>query len=96
MTLRWKLMLALVGASLLGVLVSFGVMAVLPDLPLAVMLAVVLSAGLAAALGYGFANSIARALNDLQLVIHRFIKWDMDGLVPHECRATRSAPSPRR
>ncbi len=48
MTLRWKLMLALIGASLLGVLVSFAVMTVVPDWRFAGLVAALLAAGLAA------------------------------------------------
>ncbi len=33
-----------------------------------------------------FGGAIARALLDLNNVILRFIKWDMDGTVPHAAR----------
>jgi HAMP domain-containing protein len=86
MTLRLKLTLALVAASLFGVLISFAVMFALPEPLLAGTLAAALAAALVGAVGYLFAGSLAHALSDLHGVIHRFIKWDMDGLVPHASR----------
>jgi hypothetical protein len=55
MTLRLKLLLALIGASLLGVLVAFVIAAMLPNPVLAGPLAAVLPAALVVALGNGYA-----------------------------------------
>lgn len=40
-----------------------------------------------AGFGYMFGGTLGTALNDLTNVILRFIKWDMDGSVPHVARA---------
>jgi methyl-accepting chemotaxis protein len=58
----------------------------LPEPLVAGTLAAALAAALVGAVGYLFAGSLAHALSDLHGVIHRFIKWDMDGLVPHASR----------
>ena len=86
MTLRLKLLLAFVAASLFGVLLSFAAMAAMPEPLLAGLVAAVFSAVVAGGIGYVLANNLAHALTDLQAVIDRFIKWDMDGLVPHAVR----------
>ena len=86
MTLRLKLLLALIGASLLGVLVAFVIAAMLPNPVLAGPLAAACR-GPCCGPRQWLRGTIAGALTDLQLVIRRFIKWDMDGEVPHAARA---------
>jgi hypothetical protein len=85
MTLRLKLLLALIGASLLGVLVAFaGNVAQSGSRGPARRCA---CRGPCCGPRQWLRGTIAGALTDLQLVIRRFIKWDMDGEVPHAARA---------
>jgi len=46
----------------------------------------IIAAALAAGIGYMFGGIVAQALADLNGVILRFTKWDMDGIVPHAAR----------
>jgi hypothetical protein len=95
MTLRLKLTLALVAASLFGVLISFAVMFALPEPFLAGSVAAALGATLVGAVGYLFAGSLAHALSDLHGVIHRFINGTWTGSSRMPPATTRSAISPR-
>ena len=85
MALRLKITIALVAASLLGVAFSFTLADILPWLP-ALALSCLLSGALAAASGYAFGGVLGGGLTELRGVILRFMKWDMDGEVPHVAR----------
>ncbi len=58
----------------------------MPALP-ALALASLASARSPAAVGFVFGSGIGTGLSDLKSVIVRFMKWDMDGEVPHTARA---------
>ncbi len=86
MALRLKITLAFAATAIMAVVVSFALASVIPGTLLAALLAMVIAGSLAAGFGYMFGGAIARALLDLNNVILRFIKWDMDGTVPHAAR----------
>lgn len=78
--------LAAVVAALVGVSISFLLMAFSHTARGDMAILAALSAGLiAAGGGYRLGGGMARSLLDFQDVISRFTKWDMDGVVPH-CR----------
>jgi len=85
MALRTKISLALAVAALIGVAFSFAIAAVMPALP-ALALASLASAAVAGSLGFVFGSGVGTGLSDLKSVIIRFMKWDMDGEVPHTNR----------
>ena len=87
MVLRLKITLAFVVTALMAVLVAFVLASIVPSKALAVIFALAIAGAGAAALGYAFGGTIAQALTDLNNVILRFIKWDMEGVVPHAARA---------
>jgi hypothetical protein len=82
--------------ALMAVIVSFVLQAVIPSMGAAALLALIITGGIAAGVGYFAGGALARTLTDLNNVILRFIKWDMDGVVPHAGVPTRSAASPKR
>jgi hypothetical protein len=47
---------------------------------------IVPAGALAGGFGYFYGGLLAGALRDLAGVILRFLKWDMDGVVPHAMR----------
>ena len=85
MALRLKLTLALAAASLLGVAIAFTSAAILPLVP-AMAVATIVSATLAAVVGYSLGGTMGRSLSELRGVIVRFMKWDMGDEVPHTAR----------
>ena len=87
MVLRLKIMLAFVATAVMAVVVSFALAAMVPATLLAALLAMIVAGALAAGFGYMFGGATAQALSDLNNVILRFTKWDMDGIVPHAARA---------
>ena len=87
MVLRLKITLTFVVTALMAVIVAFALASIVPSKALAVILALAIAGAGAAALGYAFGGTIAQALTDLNNVILRFIKWDMEGVVPHAARA---------
>jgi methyl-accepting chemotaxis protein len=82
-----RITLAFVATALMAVVVSFVLGAMVAAPLLAALLAMIVSGGIAAVFGYVFGGATAQALADLNNVILRFIKWDMDGVVPHVARA---------
>jgi methyl-accepting chemotaxis protein len=86
MALRTKTSLVLAVVALIGVAFSFAISAVMPALP-ALALASLASAAVAGGLGFVFGSGIGTGLSDLRSVIVRFMKWDMDGEVPHTSRS---------
>ena len=86
MVLRLKITLAFAAMALMAVIVSFVLQQIIPGAGAAALLAMVVSVGLAAAYGYVWGGGISKALSDLNTVILRFTKWDMDGVVPHAAR----------
>src|SRR4029078_1412398 len=86
MALRTKTSLVLAVAALIGVAFSFAISAVMPALP-ALALASLASAAVAGGLGFVFGSGIGTGLSDLRSVIVRFMKWDMDGELPHTRRS---------
>jgi methyl-accepting chemotaxis protein len=87
MTLRLKITVAFAATAVMAVIVSFAVAAMIPGTTTAVLLGAVLAGALGAGYGYSFGGSFAQSLSDLNGVILRFIKWDMDGVVPHAARS---------
>jgi methyl-accepting chemotaxis protein len=87
MVLRLRITFAFVATALMAVVVSFVLGAMVAAPLLAALLAMTVSGGIAAVFGYVFGGATAQALADLNNVILRFIKWDMDGVVPHAARA---------
>jgi methyl-accepting chemotaxis protein len=87
MVLRMKITLAMVAIALMAVVVSFVVAVTVPATLLAALLAMLIAGGIAAGFGYVFGGGIAQSLADLNGVILRFIKWDMEGVVPHAARS---------
>jgi hypothetical protein len=67
--------------------VSFALAAMVEATFLAAHLSMILAGALGAGFGYVFGGTTAQALSDLNGVILRFIKWDMDGVVPHAARS---------
>ena len=78
MFLRLKITLAFVATALIAVILAFVLTAMVAAKPIAVLLALLIAGAGAAAFGYAFGGTIARALADLNAVILRFIKWDME------------------
>ena len=87
MVLRLKIMLAFAATAVMAVVVSFALAAMVPATLLAALLSMIVAGALAAGFGYMFGGATAQALTDLNNVILRFTKWDMDGIVPHAARA---------
>jgi methyl-accepting chemotaxis protein len=83
MVMRLKITLAFAATALAAVIISFVLQAAIQKTGPAILLALILAGGF----GYFFGGALGRALGDLNNVILRFTKWDMDGVVP---RATRS------
>jgi uncharacterized Tic20 family protein len=79
MALRLKLTLAFAATAMMAVVISFALASAISTTALAALLALIIAGGFGAIFGYMFASPIARALLDLNNVILRFIKWDMDG-----------------
>ena len=86
MALRSKLTLAFAATAVLAVLLSLLVSAAISGAGAAAFVAMVLAAAMGAAIGYSLGGSVAQSLSDLSAVILRFVKWDMDGVVPHVSR----------
>ena len=86
MQLRLKIALAFVATAFLAVATSFVLRAVIPSPAIDFVLSLLICCGLAAVFGYAFGGAVAGGLSDLNNVILRFIKWDMDGAVPHVAR----------
>ena len=86
MLLRLKIALAFVATAFIAVVISFALRALVVGTALDFLVAVIVSCALAAAFGYYFGGMIAGAISDLNNVILRFTKWDMDGIVPHGAR----------
>jgi methyl-accepting chemotaxis protein len=87
MSLRLKITLAFVAAALVGVVASFTLAANMSNMAAAAALAAILSSTVAGGFGYFYGGVLAGALRELAGVILRFLKWDMDGVVPHATRA---------
>ena len=87
MVLRLKIMLAFAATAVMAVVVSFALAAMVPATLLAALLSMIVAGALAAGFGYVLGGATAQALSDLNNVILRFTKWDMDGIVPHAARA---------
>ena len=87
MVLRLKIMLAFAATAVMAVVVSFALAAMVPATFLAALLSMIIAGALAAGFGYVFGGATAQALADLNNVILRFTKWDMEGIVPHVARA---------
>jgi methyl-accepting chemotaxis protein len=87
MVLRLKITLAFAATAVMAVIVSFALASMVQATVLAALLSMVIAGALAAGFGYVFGGAVAQALTDLNLVILRFIKWDMEGIVPHAARA---------
>ncbi|ODA66956.1 Methyl-accepting chemotaxis protein 4 [Methyloligella halotolerans] len=83
MGLRLQLSLALMIAALGGAALSSAFQSFLPELSTAMLWGAIVAAALAAIAGYLMGRTYSRALRDLQRVIARFTKWDMDGELPH-------------
>ena len=81
------LVVAFAATALMAVVVSFVLAAMVQSTVLAALLSLIVAAALAAGMGYVFGGATAQALTDLNNVILRFIKWDMEGVVPHAARA---------
>lgn len=86
MVLRLKITLAFIATALLAVVVSFVLQALIPNSGPALLLALLIAGGLGAGIGHFSGGLLAGALRDLNNVILRFTKWDMDGAVPHTAR----------
>ena len=86
MQLRLKIALAFVATAFLAVAISFALRAVIPSPSIDFVLSLLICCGLAAIFGYSFGGAVAGGLSDLNNVILRFIKSDMDGAVPHVAR----------
>ena len=84
--LRSKITLAFVATALMAVLVSYLVAAMIPGAAAAALLAMVIAGALGAGIGYTLGGTFAQSLSDLAGVILRFVKWDMDGVVPYVAR----------
>ena len=87
MVLRLKIMLAYAATALMAVIVSFALLAMFDSPGLAAILALIIAMGLGAGYGYYSGGALTQALKDLNGVILRFTKWDMDGEVPHAKRS---------
>ena len=87
MALRLKITLAFAATAMMAVVVSFALAFMIPGSALAALIALIIAGGPGAGFGYMFGGTLGTALNDLTNVILRFIKWDMDGSVPHVARA---------
>ncbi len=87
MTLRLKITLAFIAAALMGVVLSFVLAAMLPNMALAARSPRSCRRWSLAALAMSLAARLRGRVTDLEGVILRFIKWDMDGIVPHAARA---------
>ena len=87
MVLRLKMTLAFAATALMAVVVSFVLVAMVQTTFLAALLSMIIAGALGAAVGHVFGGKTAQALADLNGVILRFIKWDMDGVVPHAARS---------
>ena len=71
----------------MAVVVSYVLAAMVQSTALAALLSLIVAGALAAGVGYVFGGTTAQSLTDLNNVILRFIKWDMEGVVPHAARA---------
>ena len=78
MVLRLKIMLAFAATAVMAVVVSFALAAMVPATLLAALLSMIVAGALAAGFGYVFGGATAQALSDLNNVILRFTKWDME------------------
>ena len=87
MVLRLKMTLAFTATALMAVVVSYVLAAMVQSTVLAALLSLIVAGALGAGIGYVFGGTTAQALSDLNNVILRFIKWDMEGVVPHAARA---------
>jgi methyl-accepting chemotaxis protein len=87
MVLRLRVTLAFTATALMAVIVSFVLQAMIPGTLVAALLAMVIAGALAARFGQMFGGALAQSLSELNSVILRFIKWDMEGMVPHAARA---------
>lgn len=87
MVLRLKMTLAFTATALMAVVVSYVLAAMVQSTVLAALLSLIVAGALGAGIGYVFGGTTAQALSHLNNVILRFIKWDMEGVVPHAARA---------
>jgi len=87
MVLRLKMTLAFVATALMAVIVAYVLAAMVQPAALAALLSLIVASALGAGVGYVFGGATAQALSDLNNVILRFIRWDMEGAVPHVARA---------
>jgi len=87
MVLRLKITLAFAATALMAVIATLVSQSLIPSTGAAVLLALIIACGLGAGIGYLVGGTLTRALSDLNNVILRFTKWDMDGVVPHAKRS---------
>ena len=85
MVLRLKITLAFAATAIMAVVVSFVLAATIQGTLLAAALATIMAGALGAGFGYMFGGTLAQAMSDLNNVILRFIKWDID----RRCRTPR-------
>lgn len=81
---KFALYLGLTAVAAVVVTISFQL--TMPGAGGAILLALLVATGLAAGVGYLYGRSLAASLNDLNAVISRLTKWEMDGEVPHTGR----------
>ena len=86
MDLRRKLSFFFALTAIASVIVTVAFQMVMPGVGGAILLALLVAAGLAAAFGYLCGRSLSSALDGLRSVIQRLTKWDTTGDVPHVAR----------
>ncbi len=82
MGLRLQITLGMAIIALLSVAISFGAAETVHGIASAGGVALLLSVSLAIVVGLLLGGTIARPLGELQAVITRFTRWEMDGTVP--------------
>ncbi|ODS01458.1 hypothetical protein AUC69_06880 [Methyloceanibacter superfactus] len=87
MLLRLKITLAFAATALMAVVISILLQILIPSPGAAALLALIVGGRARAGIGYFSGGALGKSLSDLNNVILRFIKWDMDGVVPHANRA---------